>query len=128
MNDSVNLFSGLVATPDQVFNMTEQAEPHWNAEGIESNDQRLRKACAEMESVFTDILFKSMRATVPGDGLIAEGHAEKIYTEMLDREMAAAFSENGDLGLAEAMYENLKNAMHSAKSREGAGAKIDETV
>ena len=131
MSDSVNLFSGLVASPEQVFSLTEQVGPAWDLGETEPADSRLKNACAEMESVFTDILFRSMRATVPKNGLIAESHAEKIYTEMLDKEMATAFSEKGDLGLAEAMYQNMKDAIESAKNHKtngGPGATINETV
>ena len=51
-------------------------------------ERRLAGACAEFEAIFVEMLFKSMRASVPESGVLSGGRAEALYTGMLDRQIA----------------------------------------
>lgn len=72
-------------------------------------DQKLEKTCKDFESLFVSYMMQQMRQTIPDDGLIGRSHAEKIYTGMLDNEVAKTISHTRGLGLAKAMYEQLSN-------------------
>lgn len=61
--------------------------------------RRLEQACAELEALFVSYLFKSMRASIPEAGLLDGGHAEDLYTAMLDEEVARQVSQQRSLGL-----------------------------
>ena len=72
-----------------------------------TNKDRLQAACSEFESLFVSYMMQQMRETVPQDGLLQKSQAEKIYTGMLDNEIAKSISTGRGLGLAKAMYEQL---------------------
>lgn len=69
--------------------------------------EKLEKACNDFESLFVKYMMQQMRKTVPENGLIGISQAEKIYTGMLDDEVAKSVSHGRGLGLAKAMYEQM---------------------
>jgi len=75
--------------------------------GSEVRDLKLEKACAAMEAQFIDYLFKEMRETIPETGFIPRGSAEKMYTSLLDSQMAEKISQEGGIGLAPILYRQL---------------------
>jgi len=88
-----------VAAPQEATKSLSQME---NAE--------LMKACASMEAQFVNYLFKAMRETIPDDGFIPKGPGEKMYTSMLDLQLAENLCQNGGIGLASVLYEQLADA------------------
>ena len=70
-------------------------------------DAQLKKACQGFESLFVNYLMQQMRETVPESGFMGGGQAEKIYTTMLDGEVAKTVSEQRGIGLAKIMYEQM---------------------
>ncbi len=75
------------------------------ASGKES--ERLKQACEDFESIFVDFMLQQMRRTVPENALFGGGHAEQIYTSMMDSELAKSISHQRGLGLADQMYRQL---------------------
>ena len=63
----------------------------------------MKKAAEQFETFFLGQLFKTMRQTVPKDGLFEQGFSSEVYTEMLDQEYARSLSEKGGIGLAEVL-------------------------
>ncbi len=74
----------------------------------------IHKVAVEFQSIFVEMMLKSMRETVGQDKLTGGGHGEEVYGAFLDREYAAAISRRGGLGLAEMIEKQLL-------SREGGG-------
>jgi flagellar protein FlgJ len=70
--------------------------------------ERLEQACADMEALFVSYLFKSMRASIPEAGLLDGGHAEDLYTSMLDEEVARQLSRQGGLGVQQMLRRQLR--------------------
>jgi flagellar protein FlgJ len=82
----------------------------WAQNRSVSSDKRheaLESACRDFESVFVQYMMKEMRRTVPESGLTGGGHAEKMYTSMLDSEVAKAVSMQRGIGLASVLYDQL---------------------
>ena len=52
----------------------------------------IRKVAVEFQSLFVEMMLKSMRETVSKDNLTGGGHGEEVYGSMLDREYATAVS------------------------------------
>jgi len=77
-----------------------------------AKNSSLRKQCTEFESFLYNCMLKSMRKTVPEDGLFSGGNAENIYRSMLDQEYSQMMSKNVDSGLADALYDQLKQKQH----------------
>lgn len=80
------------------------------AEQSPAEDMRLRKACADFESLFLYSLLKSMRRTVP-QGSVTTGLSGKNATEMLmDQKFAEEMAgKGGGVGIQKMLYEELKN-------------------
>lgn len=73
------------------------------------DDKELMKVCKEFESIFTHMLLKQMRLTIPDGGLIEKSTAREIFEDMYDQEIAKSVSEKGQgIGLAKILYEQLK--------------------
>lgn len=67
----------------------------------------LENACRDFESLFVKYMLQQMRQTVPQDGLFDGGQAEKLYTSMMDQEVAKEISEQRGIGLAPMMYHQM---------------------
>jgi flagellar protein FlgJ len=67
----------------------------------------LEKTCQDFESLFVSYMMQQMRKTIPEGGLINRSRGEKIYTGMLDNEIAETISNSQGMGLARVMYEQM---------------------
>ena len=72
------------------------------------NPEKLRAAAQQFEAVFIQQMYKEMRKTVPDDGLIQRGNADDIYSQMQDLEAAKRTAEQGGIGLADLMMQQLQ--------------------
>ncbi len=79
------------------------------------NDQasKLDNSCKNIEALFIQNMLKEMRATVPKSGLLSGGHAESLFTSMLDAEMAKSLSEAGGIGLASIIEKQMDDQKKS---------------
>lgn len=68
---------------------------------------KLKKACDDFEALFLSQMFKTMRETVPQDGLIKENQGEQIFTQMLDSQVAQDFTKNRSIGLSDMLYNSM---------------------
>lgn len=71
----------------------------------------LKKVCGEFESIFMHQMLKEMRKTVNKTGMISGGHAEEIFSDMLDEERAKSMS----IGLGDLMYAQLSRSIINTK-------------
>lgn len=74
-------------------------------------DQRLRRAAAELEGVFYAELLKALRETVPEGGAIDGGQAASIFTDMLDAHVAQLAAARRSGGPGEALYRQLRTLL-----------------
>ncbi len=87
---------------------TEQLKLAKKVKGEHLNDEerkKIKKISQDFEALFTGMMIKSMRATVPEDKLTGGGRAEETYRYMLDQEYATASSKRGGTGSLAAMVE-----------------------
>lgn len=73
------------------------------------DDKKLKEACSEFEGILLQMMYKSMKDTVPKSDLIPEQSGRQIFESMLDEEIVRNASKNRTYGLAEAMYKQLKS-------------------
>ncbi|MDM0084095.1 flagellar assembly peptidoglycan hydrolase FlgJ [Variovorax sp. J31P179] len=73
-----------------------------------SPEEGLKQVSRQFEAMFMNMVLKSMREATPSSGLL-DGQNEKIYTSMLDQQLAQNLSGWG-LGLAEAMLAQLQRS------------------
>lgn len=72
------------------------------------DNQKLREACQQMESLFIYQLMERMRATVPKNDLWGDNSGVQIFQGMLDEENSKNMSKAGGIGLAQMLYDQLK--------------------
>ncbi len=73
-------------------------------------DQQLRHACQAFEAYFWQIVLKEAFKSLPKDSVLNKGGPTGIYMHIAMGPFCDTLAENGDLGLAKTMYENLKAA------------------
>lgn len=74
----------------------------------EKEKQRLKEAAGDFESLFVQQLMRTMRKSVPENGLFGTSNGEKIFREMLDDEYAKLASKAPEgLGLKGSLYRQL---------------------
>ena len=81
----------------------------------DSPDKALKGAAQQFEQVFLNMMLKSMREASPQDGMF-DNEQTKMFTGMLDQQLAQNMSSGRSVGLADVMVRQLS---HSAM---GAGA------
>lgn len=73
------------------------------------DDEKLMEAAKTFESYFINMLYKQMRSTINyTGGLFERSNAEVLFQEMLDEQYAEIATEAGGIGLADAIYEQMK--------------------
>lgn len=75
---------------------------------LQSDDKRLMDACHDFEAIFVKQMLNSMKKTIDKSGLINGGMTEDIFEDWLYDEYAGQISKNGDLGLAQKMFNQIK--------------------
>ncbi len=71
-------------------------------------DARLKKACADFESIFIYYIFKSMRKSLPQNGLFDNSQEQKVYKSMADQAMSENIARGRGMGLGKLLYNQLK--------------------
>lgn len=76
-----------------------------------TKDVKLRKAAQQMEGAFVEQMYKSMRETVPTDGMFDGGSGEEMFTGLLDQHVASDTPMKWQHGLSESIYRQMRNAI-----------------
>ncbi len=86
----------------------------------QSPDQALKAAAQQFETVFLNMMLKSMREATPQDGMF-DSEQTKMFTGMLDQQLAQSMASSRSVGLAEVMVKQLsrnqQTPVPSAESR-----------
>jgi flagellar protein FlgJ len=77
----------------------------------QAEEKKLQDACKQFESLFLNQLFTQMRKSIPKCDLFGEGKDREMFDEMMDTERAKAWSESGGIGLANLLYQQMKNTI-----------------
>lgn len=72
-----------------------------------AKEEKLKKACAEFESIFINNLLKTMRASIPKSTFLHGGLDEDIYTSMFDQEVARKMASGRGIGIGEQIYKQF---------------------
>ncbi len=72
-------------------------------------DQALKAAAQQFESLFLNMMLKSMREATPKDGMF-DSDQTRMFTSMLDQQLAQNMASRG-VGLADIMVKQLSHTM-----------------
>ncbi|TCO78814.1 rod-binding protein [Marinisporobacter balticus] len=75
------------------------------------DEEKLKDACRQFESVFMNMLMKNMRNTIHDDGIMEKSYAREMFEGMLDEKIADEASKGEGMGLAQQMYKQLAKHM-----------------
>jgi flagellar protein FlgJ len=78
-----------------------------------AREAKLHEVSHQLEGVFVQQMYKSMRSTVPEGGLVDGGSGEEMFTSMLDEHVAADTPLKWKHGLSESIYRQLKDAINA---------------
>ena len=73
----------------------------------QKDPEAIKEVAKQFESIFMHQVFKSMRSTLPKDGLMSGGFGEDVFTDMLDQEYASMAINSNSMGLAETIAAQL---------------------
>lgn len=79
----------------------------------------LKKACADMEGMFMNMLLKSMRKTVTKADLFGSAREEEMFQEMMDAEVCSTASRTQSVGIADMLYRELAPRLAEGASKQG---------
>lgn len=77
------------------------------AQAKNSPDAALEKVATQFEALFMQMMLKSMRESVPQDGMF-DGEATRTYMGMLDQQLATSLAGKSGLGLADVLVKQLR--------------------
>jgi flagellar protein FlgJ len=84
----------------------------------DADPEKVRGAAREFASYFLHMLIREMRKSVPKNPILYGGKTEELFQDFLDEEMASRMVASNQLGLADAIYQNLQNLLK--QSQQGA--------
>jgi flagellar protein FlgJ len=79
---------------------------HLKTEAAKDPHGALKTAAREFETLFVDMMMKSMRKAAAGHSMF-DNEATRVFTGLLDHEFARKLSDQGGLGLADVMLKQL---------------------
>jgi len=77
-------------------------------------DMALKKQCQEFESVLITQMFKQMRPKAEEEDLFGSTKDREMFNSMLDDERAKVWAQEGGIGLASIMFQQMKDANKKA--------------
>jgi len=85
-------------------------------EATDDPAKALLPVARQFESLYLQMMLKSMRAAVPESDLFSD-ESGKAYRDMFDNQLAVNLAEKGGIGLAEVMVKQLTPAPKSAETQ-----------
>lgn len=89
---------GLAADPRSIGDLKRRA--------VEDPDAALPIVAKQFEQLLLDMMLKSMRTAAPGESLF-DNEGSRLFTSLLDQEFSRKLAEQGGLGLADLLVEQL---------------------
>lgn len=79
----------------------------------ESTDEELMDACKEFEAYLVEQVMKQVKESVPKTDEEKNNKYLDYFGDMMLQEYSSIISERGDLGIAQHLYESMKNNMNA---------------
>ncbi len=81
---------------------------------VDSKDEKqLKGVCQDFESIFLNMMYKQMKASIPKSDLIKEDFSMQTFSQMLDEELMNGAAKGKGVGIAEAMYKQLSKRINA---------------
>ena len=100
--------------------------PVENGLSREPGDSRLKKTCAEFESIFLTYMLKSSGGAIAEGGFLGNSHESQMVKSMFDENLAIGIAQNGGIGIGSMLYERLRDS--ASKNAPGKEVQTDPPV
>ena len=81
----------------------------------EASDDELMEACQEFEAYLVEQVMKQVQKSIPKSEEEEDNKYLDYFRDMILQEYSSIISEKGDLGIAQMLYDSMKNNMNAAK-------------
>lgn len=81
----------------------------------EASDDELMEACQEFEAYLVEQVMKQVQKSIPKSEEEEDNKYLDYFGDMILQEYSSIISEKGDLGIAQMLYDSMKNNMNAAK-------------
>jgi peptidoglycan hydrolase FlgJ len=71
-----------------------------------ADEAKLKKACAEFESIFIQLMLKTMRQTVMKANSPDRGSGREMFDPLFDQELSKVFAKGGGIGLGKMIHQD----------------------
>lgn len=76
---------------------------------VDPREAGMRKAAADLQGLFVQQLYKTMRESVPaGGGMVERSQGEEVFSGLMDERLAADTGTRWQRGLGDAIYRALR--------------------
>lgn len=82
----------------------------------------------EFESIFMNQMLKAMRQTIPKNNLVNGGHAEEIYSSMIDEELSRKMAYSQQSGLSQTLADQMNMVIERQAGKGGSQAAGGQSV
>ena len=76
-------------------------------EELAQRDKEIKDASVQLEAILLKMMYNEMWKTVPKDELFGDDNAMDIYRDMYHEELTTQIAEEGGIGLADFIYEQM---------------------
>lgn len=91
------------------------------------DEKQLKEVCKEFESIFLNMMYKQMKATVVKSELIPQDSGRDIFESMLDDKLMEDASKGRGIGLSDVLYKQLSKQLKSTYEPVNGAANKPET-
>jgi Rod binding domain-containing protein len=93
--------------PIELIKKTSPSLPPTDPGPKKVDEEKLKRACMDFESLFIYQVLKSMQETIPKSGLLGEGPEKGIFESLFGQEWSKALAHQGGLGLGKMLYKQM---------------------
>lgn len=128
------LFDNYYTQYSQSSTKTSELENKLKNQNIsEQTDEELMDACKEFEAYFIEQVMQQVKETIPKSEDEEDNKYLDYFGDMMLQECASIITEDGSLGIAQELYESMKNNINALNIRqaevtEEATVKAQETA
>jgi flagellar protein FlgJ len=94
-------------SPDRVMKQGTHSSPEEKME----REKKLKKVCADFESIFIYHMLRKMRNTIPKSGLMNEMKGKDTYETIMDQKVSEDLSYKGGVGIQKMLFNQIKNGI-----------------
>lgn len=116
MDLSANLYSQFATQNATADALNSRIKNTVNKNYDKADDDELMTACKQFESYFIEQVYKEMVKTIPKEEYSSQSTSTLVdyYKEQMVQQMATATSDQSELGIAQALYQQMKRNTEGA--------------